>query len=233
MMTKNAARTTTYHREEQCDGTDRLGERLARSLGVEPILYKELSHAIVGAAIEVHRRIGPGMVEQVYQRALEYELGYRAIPFVAQAPIAVRYRDRVKVGEFFADFIVDDELPIDDEVGDELAHVLAPVHEADRDMGHERDAAEPELGFERPLIRVLEHAGPEAPMHFDRSADDGMRELLVDDQPAAKRLLESSLELVIAVISAFVAALGIMIAIVDGGLVCVILGHHRGAPFSP
>jgi len=60
--------------------------------------------------IEVHRRIGPGMLEKVYQAALEYELGYRHIPFVAQAPVDIVYRGCCKVGEFFADFIIDDTI---------------------------------------------------------------------------------------------------------------------------
>ena len=110
MMTKNADQSTTNFLEEATDSGGKFGDRLARSLGTAPILYKELSHAVVGAAIEVHRRIGPGMLEKVYQAALAYELGYRRIPFVAQAPVEILYRGSCKVGEFFADFIVDDTI---------------------------------------------------------------------------------------------------------------------------
>ncbi len=73
------------------------------------VRHAELSHAIVGAAIEVHRRIGPGQLESVYQRSLASELTYRAIPFRAQVPIEMHYRGEC-VGEFFADFIVDDKV---------------------------------------------------------------------------------------------------------------------------
>jgi GxxExxY protein len=88
-------------------------------------MYPELSHSIVGAAIEVHRRIGPGQLESVYQRALASELRYRAIPFEAQVPIAMLYRGE-SVGEFFADFIVDDKVIL------ELKSVdrFHPVHTA-------------------------------------------------------------------------------------------------------
>ena len=104
-----------------------LQQRLTRSLGISatPLLYKELSHAVVGAAIEVHRRLGPGKLESTYQRAMACELGFRAIPFVAQAPISMTYRG-CDVGEFFADFIVDGKIII------ELKAVerYAPVHKA-------------------------------------------------------------------------------------------------------
>jgi len=76
------------------------------------VIYAELSHAIVGAAIEVHRHIGPGQLESVYQRALEQELGFRELPYRALVPIAMLYKG-CSVGEFFADFIVDDKIIVE------------------------------------------------------------------------------------------------------------------------
>jgi len=52
-----------------------------------------LTEKIIGAAIEVHRWLGPGLLESVYQRALQHELALRAIPFVAQLPVPVLYKD--------------------------------------------------------------------------------------------------------------------------------------------
>ncbi len=69
------------------------------------ILFKELSFAVVGAAMEVHRILGPGFLEGVYQAALEQELALRAIPFEAQKHLTVTYKGRL-VGEFSADFVV-------------------------------------------------------------------------------------------------------------------------------
>ena len=73
------------------------------------ILFKELSYAIIGAAMEVHRILGPGYLEAVYQAALEYELTLRGIPFEAQKRLAVFYKGRL-AGEYVADIVVDGQI---------------------------------------------------------------------------------------------------------------------------
>ena len=70
------------------------------------LLYKELTFAVIGAAMEVHRILGPGFLEAVYQVALERELSLRGIQFDKQVRLPVRYKD-VLVGEYIADFIID------------------------------------------------------------------------------------------------------------------------------
>lgn len=70
------------------------------------LLYKELMFAVIGAAMEVHRILGPGFLEVVYQVALEREMSLRGIPFEKQVRLPVKYKD-VLVGEYFADFMID------------------------------------------------------------------------------------------------------------------------------
>jgi GxxExxY protein len=87
------------------------------------ILHRELSYAITGAAIEVHRHLGPGQLESTYERALAKELGYRGIAHACQVPITAHYKGD-DVGEFFADIVVENKVIL------ELKSVvrLLPVH---------------------------------------------------------------------------------------------------------
>jgi GxxExxY protein len=62
----------------------------------DPLTY--WSGQIIGAAIEVHRVLGPGFSEAVYEEALCIELAERGIPFRRQVPVDVRYKGR-RVGE--------------------------------------------------------------------------------------------------------------------------------------
>ena len=58
----------------------------------EEAIMKGLTEKILGAAIEVHRIIGPGLKEEVYESALAVELGLRGITFRRQVPVACHYK---------------------------------------------------------------------------------------------------------------------------------------------
>lgn len=85
----------------------------------------ELARKVIGAAIEVHRTLGPGFLERVYEGALAVELERRRIPFVRQQAIGVSYKG-VSVGEGVVDLWVDGRLIV------ELKTVenILPVHMA-------------------------------------------------------------------------------------------------------
>jgi len=76
------------------------------------LLYREMTFAIIGAAMEVHGILGPGFLETVYQSALARELTLRGIPFEQQVHLPVSYKD-ILVGEFIADFIIDGKLIVE------------------------------------------------------------------------------------------------------------------------
>lgn len=85
----------------------------------------QLTGVVIGAAIEVHRVLGPGFLESVYQEALGVELQLRGIPFKPQPVVAVNYKGQL-VGEGRLDLLVSNTLIV------ELKAVehLAPIHEA-------------------------------------------------------------------------------------------------------
>ena len=76
------------------------------------ILFKELSFAVIGAAMEVHKILGPGFLESVYQLALERELSLRSIPFEHQVELPVTYKG-ILVGVYKADLIIDNKIVIE------------------------------------------------------------------------------------------------------------------------
>jgi GxxExxY protein len=69
------------------------------------LIFAEEVYAIAGAAIEVHKKLGPGFLEAVYQEALEIEFGLRGIPFASQKNLTVRYKGVVLRKEYSADFV--------------------------------------------------------------------------------------------------------------------------------
>ena len=78
----------------------------------ELILKKEV-YAVVGAAIDVHRELGPGFLESIYQEAMEIELSSRNVPFVAQQPIAVQYKGVTLKKQYFADLVCFEQIIVE------------------------------------------------------------------------------------------------------------------------
>ncbi len=72
----------------------------------------ELAHAVIGAAIEVHRVLGPGYLESVYENALCAEFCARKIGFQRQKPFVVQYKD-LEVGEGRIDILVEQQLIVE------------------------------------------------------------------------------------------------------------------------
>jgi GxxExxY protein len=84
-----------------------------------------LSHAVIGAAIEVHRTLGPGFLESVYEEALCVELKLRGISFESQVEVGVQYKgEPVGVGRL--DILVAGALIVELKA----VETLAPIHEA-------------------------------------------------------------------------------------------------------
>jgi GxxExxY protein len=73
--------------------------------------YKqEENYKIIGICMEVHRILGPGLLEIVYKDALEIEFKNNNIPFEREKEFSIEYKENILPHKFYADFIVYDEI---------------------------------------------------------------------------------------------------------------------------
>ena len=71
------------------------------------------THEIIGAAMEVHRTVGPGHLEAVYQECLEIEFKVRDIPFISQPRLEIFYKEQKLKKYYVPDFIVYNEVVVE------------------------------------------------------------------------------------------------------------------------
>jgi len=73
---------------------------------------EELTEKIIGAAINVHKELGPGYIESIYEEALCIELNHLRIPYERQKPVKVHYRD-TQVGDHRLDLLVYEKIVVE------------------------------------------------------------------------------------------------------------------------
>lgn len=86
----------------------------------------QLTHQIIGAAIEVHRELGPGLLESAYQACLTRELELRGISYDSQVPLPVVYKDLKLDCGYRMDVVVEDQVILELKSVEELTD----IHEA-------------------------------------------------------------------------------------------------------
>ena len=79
----------------------------------------EITAAIISAAIAVHRELGPGFLESIYEQALAVEFALRGVAFIRQHPVPLFYRDH-QIGEHRLDFLVDSKIIVELKAVDKL-----------------------------------------------------------------------------------------------------------------
>ena len=79
----------------------------------DKIIYRTESFNLVGAALEVHKQIGCGFTEPVYQEAFEEELRLRGIPFEREKVINVTYKGKILSKNFRPDFVCYDKIIVE------------------------------------------------------------------------------------------------------------------------
>jgi GxxExxY protein len=83
----------------------------------------EVTRATLAAAIEVHRILGPGLLESIYSACLQYELTAAGIRFAVQQPIPVVYKAARLQGMYRVDLIVEDLVVVEVKCVETLTHV--------------------------------------------------------------------------------------------------------------
>ena len=86
------------------------------------IVHKELSYKIVGCAMEVHSKLGPGFLEKVYENALMVLFRKEGIAARQQTPIKVNFEGEL-VGEYYADILVDEKIILELKTTDKIVDI--------------------------------------------------------------------------------------------------------------
>ena len=88
--------------------------------------FDELSQNVIGCAIEVHRNLGPGLLESIYRQCLACELSHVRIPFQMELPLPVRYKDLLLDCGYRIDLLVRSDLIVEIK----SVETLLPIHQA-------------------------------------------------------------------------------------------------------
>src|SRR4030095_15015537 len=92
--------------------TSSVDQDTPRQRGAETYTHDRLTHRIIGCAVEVHRRLGPGLLEATYEEALCLELVQEVIAFIRQARVPVYYKGHL-IGEHRPDLVVEDRVVVE------------------------------------------------------------------------------------------------------------------------
>jgi GxxExxY protein len=88
--------------------------------------FDALSHRVIGCALEVHKHLGPGLLESTYEQCLAHELGQAGVAFKTQHPVPVAYKGVLLDCGYRVDMLVDDRMILELKSVDKLL----PIHEA-------------------------------------------------------------------------------------------------------
>ena len=77
------------------------------------LILKDESYAVIGAAMEVHRVLGPGFLEKVYQEAMQLELSALRIPFEAEKPIGIEFKGQCLTQKYYADLVCFEQIIVE------------------------------------------------------------------------------------------------------------------------
>ena len=86
----------------------------------------ELSSKIIGAAIEVHKALGPGLLESAYEECLSHEMGLRKLSYERQKPLPIKYKSKMLDCGYRLDLVVENRIILELKACEEIE----PIHHA-------------------------------------------------------------------------------------------------------
>ena len=75
--------------------------------------YNQLTAQIIGCAMEVHKQLGPGLLESAYMKCLRYELESKNISFTTEQILPLKYKGSEKIGVYYMDFLIEDHIVLE------------------------------------------------------------------------------------------------------------------------
>jgi GxxExxY protein len=87
------------------------------------LLYEDLTYEIIGAAMEVHRILGPGFLENVYEEALCHELNSRNLKFERQKELQIHYKELLLPMKYIADLLVEEKVIVENKATSGLTEI--------------------------------------------------------------------------------------------------------------
>ena len=118
------------------------------------LLFKDEVYRIIGAAMEVHRVLGSGFLEAVYQEALAIEFRLRGIPFVEQPQLKLRYKEEKLKSRYVPDYLCYEEIVLEIKAlkccgPNEEAQIINAIKSAEKRVGLLVNFGEPSLYWKR------------------------------------------------------------------------------------
>ena len=75
--------------------------------------YEAITEKIIGAAFEIHKVLGYGFLEKVYQKAMQVQLKHLGLKTELEIPIKVRFKGYIIIGDYFADLLVEEKVVVE------------------------------------------------------------------------------------------------------------------------
>lgn len=94
--------------------------------GITKAFIRELTISVTGAAIEVHKHLGPGLHESIYHKCMMHELKLRGIHYVSELPLPIQYKDLSLTESFRCDFYIENCMVLELKV----VEWVLPIHHA-------------------------------------------------------------------------------------------------------